>query len=562
MPEGDLGGHMVLQCEAVLRPRRRLCAPLALVLVALAAAIAASPGAGATGRTGRYLVVFKRASAARAAAAGPRLVGRLGLSPAGRGVPALGVLTVRGPHSALRALERDPRVASVSPEYRRQLRRAPNDPALTTPETAFGGLPGGGPIQWYLVREGFPAAWSVTTGAGAIVGVIDTGLDGDHPELAGKVASAAELGSSTGALHDADGHGTHVSGLACAATNDGVGTAGAGWGCRLVVVKAPQLRDADVIDGIVLAVDRGAQAINMSFGGGPPSAAIDAAIDYAVSHKVILVAAASDFPDTDQGSPANQLQPNDASTISAGRGLVVTGAEVGGRRADTGFGPQISLAAYGFAGASGPPGIISTYPHNLTPRETGSPACGCRRSLFGDDGYAYLEGTSMAAPQVAALAALVGALNPALTAGEKMRVIKQTARRAGGWNANLGWGIIDAGRALDAARRIDRYPPVSKARARPRVRVRRGRRGAAVRVRWSRADPPGHAGLLPSGVRWVDLYARRGHGRYRAVRRRSRRRSALLRLPPGVYRLYTRATDWAGNHERRPRRDERLVVGG
>jgi serine protease len=554
---------MVLQWGAVLRPRRRIRAPLAVALVALATAIAAAPAAGAAGRTGRYLVVFKRASAARAAAAGPRLIGRLGLSRAGRGVPALGVLAVRGGRSALRALERDPGVASVSPEYRRELRRAPNDPALTTPETAFGGLPGGGPIQWYLARENFPAAWSVTTGAGAIVGVIDTGIDGGHPELAGKVASAAELGSSTGALYDADGHGTHVSGLACAATNDGGGTAGAGWGCRLAVVKAPQLRDADVIEGVVLAVDRGARAINMSFGGGPPSAAIDAAIDYAVSHKVVLVAAASDFADTDQGSPADQLQPNDARAISAGRGLVVTGADVAGRRADTGLGSQISLAAYGFAGTSGPPGIISTYPHKLTPRETGSLACGCRRNLFGDNGYAYLEGTSMAAPQVAALAALVGALNPALSAGEKMRVIKQTARRSGGWNANLGWGIIDAGRAVDAARRIDRYPPVSKARAKPRARVPRGRRRAAVRIRWSRADPSRHAGLLPSGVRWVDLYAKRGHGRDRAVRRRSRRRSALLRLTPGVYRLYTRATDRAGNRERRSRRaDMRVVVRG
>ena len=167
----------------------------------------------------------------------------------------------------------------------------------------------------------------------------------------------------------------------------------------------------------------------------------------------------------------------------------------------------------------------------------------------------------MAAPQVAGLAALISDLNPFLTLRDKLTLIKQTARRQGGWSPELGWGIIDAGAAAEAARRIDRRPPASKARARKRLRVRRGARRARIRVRWSGSDPGGAPNLLAAGVRDYDLYVKRSRGRYRRVKRTTRRRSALPRLRPGVYRFYTRARDKAGNREAAPKRaDVRVVV--
>jgi subtilisin family serine protease len=447
------------------------------------------------------------------------------------------------------------------------MRLAPNDPALRTAETEFGGIPGGGPIEWWLQREGFPAAWDVTTGDGAVVGVVDSGIDGAHPELAGKIASA-EATDGTDPRTDPEGHGTHVSGLACAATGNGIGVAGAGFNCRIALVKvpSPSIPDLDIINGIHIAVDRGAQAINMSFGGGPPSPALDAAIDYAVQKGVVLVAAASNDPVEDQGAPASQLQQGDAPNIDAGRGLVVTAADFSDQRAGTGFGPQVSLAAYGFFSQSnGPPGLVSTYPGSQTTDDFGTctpvmtPNC-LRRNIGGDNRYAYLEGTSMATPQVTALAALVARLNPFLTLREKLRLLKASAR-GGTWNADLGWGIIDAGRAVDSARRVDHLAPASKARSRRRVRVKPRNKRAAVRIRWSGSDPAGAPKLIPSGLRSFDLYMRRGKGRYRRIRRATRKRSALLRLKPGVYRFYTRATDAAHNAEAAPRRaDARLVV--
>jgi subtilisin family serine protease len=533
------------------------------LLSALALALLVVPAAQArVERTGRYLVSFEDRSVARSSSQLSDVLADAGARRAGVGVPALGVATVRGSAGAIAALRRDPAVRSVSPEYRREFRRLPSDPAVYGQEP---GAPGGTVPQWWLRRENFPAAWSVTTGAGAIVGVIDSGVDSGHPELGGKLASTAVRGSSTPPGSDEDGHGSHVSGLACASTDDGRGVAGAGWNCRIALVKAPNLRDEDIADAIRLATDRGAKAINMSFGGGPGTAVIDQAIDYAVRRGVVLVAAASNGPDTDQGAPASSLQPGDAPNINAGRGLVVTGADFSDQNAGTGRGSQISLAAYGFYDGSppysGPPGLISTYPGNSTDRtENVLFNCGCRTSIGGDNRYARLEGTSMAAPQVTALAALIANLNPSLSVSEKLRIIKASARGRGSWSPSLGFGIIDAGRAVDAARRVDRFAPDSRVRAKRRVRARRGARRVALRLRWRGKDPARHAGLLASGVRSYDVYMKRGRGRYRRIRRGLRRTTAVSRLRPGTYRFYTRVRDRAGNQEPVPRRADVRVV--
>ncbi len=538
--------------------RRVLLLTLALCLVAVPAAQARVE------RTGRYLVTFDSKRTARSEALLGDVLGDAGARRAGAGVPELGVATVKGSPQAIAELRRDPAVKSVSVEYRREFRRSPNDPGLGGQEP---GAPGGTPRQWWLARQAFPAAWDVTTGQGATVGMIDSGIDAGHPELGGKIASGAELGTSSGAGRDDDGHGTHVSGLACAGTDDGRGVAGAGWGCRIVMVKAPLLRDEDIADGIRIATDRGATAINMSFGGGPGTAVLSQAIDYALRRGVVLVAAASNSPDTDQGAPASELQPGDAPNIDAGRGLVVTGADFSDRNAATGRGPQISVGAYGFYDGifpyEGPIGLLSTYPGNATDREAGIPLvsqpCGCRASIDGDSRYARLEGTSMAAPQVTALAAMLAQLNPSLSARERMRIIKATARGRGSWEPSLGFGIIDAGRAVDSARRVDRRAPESRLRARRRARLR-GARRVRVRLRWRGKDLAGRRGLVPSGVRSFDVYLKRQSGRYRRIKRTGRH-TLVVRLRRGRYRLYTRARDRAGNVERKPRRaDARIVV--
>ena len=542
--------------------RRRLAGALA----AVAAAACAVPAAEAAPprHTDRWLAVLERPADARSPGLVAGLLERFGLARAGPGAPGLGVVTLRGPLAAVERLRRDPAVAGVSREWLRDLRRTPNDPALGSAEGEYA-VPAGTPIQWALGRQGFPAAWDVTTGATARVAILDTGIDGSHPELGGKIATADSVEAGDPRT-DPDGHGSHVAGLACAATDDARGVAGAGWGCGLHVVKlgvdvTGRIPDEDIIRGLALAIAHAPHAINMSFGGGPDSAALDAAIQAAYDRGIVLVASASNASEgIRQGAPASLLQPDDGPNLAAGRGLVVTAADFEDTRAGTGHGPGISLAAYGFYDETrGAPGLISTYPGAFVRRDARSctpmvlPNCS-RRDLGGLNAYAYLEGTSMAAPHVAALAALIGALNPHLTVAEKIRIIKENARRSGGWTPDLGWGILDAGRAVDAARRVDRLTPSSRVR----VTKRRGRR---VRLRFRVNDPGAELGLVPSGVTRLELFGRRAGKPWKRLRRYRARRGVVIRVRPGRWRLYTRAADAAGNVELPPRRpDDRVRV--
>jgi subtilisin family serine protease len=371
------------------------------------------------------------------------------------------------------------------------------------PETASG-TPAGTPLQWWALRENLPQAWRITHGDGALVAVIDSGVDSSQPDLAGKIAYVNDIDSEPGegsATVDRSGHGTHVAGLACAAANNGIGLVGAGYDCRLLIEKS-DLTEASVAQAIVDATNHGAQAINMSFGTqgltpAPPQ--LREAVRYAYRRNVILVAAAADEPVNEQGDPADVLQPlASGPRLGSGLGLTVASADFAGQRsAFSGYGSEISIAAYGSFGgpgaeAGGPPGIFSTFPANPTSIERGTlqstmPPCGyCRTSLAGDDRYAYLTGTSMAAPQVAGVAAMIRNMAPGLSAAQIIQLLESTARRppGSGWNADLGWGILDAGAAVAAARALSSHAPATQARpARRRSSRRRTRCRSSHRSR-------------------------------------------------------------------------------
>jgi serine protease len=539
------------------------------VLVLLSLGLVLPPTAHATtaAPTGRLLVTLKREAAPAHGARGATahaVAAAAGARPSGFSVPQIRLVTVAPqPGETVgelaRRLRADPRVASVAPERRATLRLQPNDPALVTPETAKDTVPGT-MVEWWAARSGFLTAWDISQGAGATVAVIDTGAEIGHPDLVGRVAGLATFDAAhTPAGLDTVGHGTHVASLACAAGNNGIGLAGAGLGCQLLVIKS-DFTDSSVAASIVWAVDHGADAINMSFGTAPGAVAslpVVNALDYAVAHGVVLVAAAADDPIEDQGYPANALQPTGTGPdLAAGRGLSVTAADFLDRRARfAGRGSQISLAAYGTYDDNandGPPGIFGAFTSALNALDTGTLGqgrpCRCRTTFLSDARYAYLQGTSMAAPMVAAAAALVRHLNPDMPATEIVRALKQTARRPAGvgWTPDLGWGILDAGAALALARTLDRRPPFSKIR-------KMGRRTHHTRLtlHWRGGDVP-RPGVAESGLSKVELW--------RAIDKRAprrllttRKRAIRVRLQRGHrYRFYTIGVDKAGNRELPP----------
>jgi subtilisin family serine protease len=449
-----------------------------------------SPPGERAGRTGDLIAFVRppriggdaaaKAREARVSAARGRIsavLDRTGLSGV-RSIPEIGALAVRpapgrGFGRARRELEADPAVRRVKPEGYRTVRHLPDDPALTQRDAR---APSDDFYQWNLRRERFRRPWNRTKGGRARLAVIDTGIDGGNFDLEGRVVHSKGYDypgcgglaepECTGPGYDEVGHGTHVAGLACGAGNNGQGLAGAAFKCKLIVEKASDsesIADSVVAKSITNATNHGADVINMSFGGPGGSRVIEDALDYAYRRDVVLVAAASNNDTTRQGTPASHLQPNGTGDeLRSGKGLVVTAAGHNDRRAwfHPGRGTGISLAAYGSASAAcairSDCGIFSLFPANTTTIETGDPVngappCGsCRVSFQGSDDFAYLEGTSMAAPQVAGAATLIRSKRPGIDNAKVLRIIKRTARGRR-FRGSLGWGILNARRALRAA---------------------------------------------------------------------------------------------------------------
>jgi serine protease len=501
------------------------------------AALAAMPAmAHADGTTGRLLVTLKppapgnaQASAARAVRA---VAARAGAT-APLTIPRLRTAAVRPrPGESLAALGRrlraDGRVERVEPERRFRLRYVPADPAFSTTERGEPGTVG----EWWAAREGLPAAWDVARGEGARIAVIDTGVDGAHPDLINKIIATADFDDTLGdgpPTVDENGHGTHVASLACAQPDNGIGLAGAGLGCGLLIAKS-DLTEGSVARALVWAADNGAEAINMSFGTDGRYAASDVivqALHYANDKGAVLVAAAADTatartPVLEQGDPANVLQPTDTgSDINQNLGLSVTAANAQDLRAVfAGRGTQISLAAYGTYGPGGSDGLL---------------------------------GTSMSAPQVAGVAALMRQLNPDLPPADVVRILKQTARRPSdvAWTPELGWGILDAGAALAAARSIDAHPPRSQLQ-RPKVT------GRSILLRWKGADDA-VAGVVASGIDHFEVRRQVPGHAARKIRTTRAHTYRLRGLRGRLYRFYTIAVDQAGNREAPPAKADASV---
>jgi serine protease len=487
--------------------------------------------------------------------------------PVKTSIPEIGMLSVElgdGGLAALRAeLADEPRVEAVRPDRPFELRYQPNDFAFTNLDSH---APGGDFGQWHLLRSGAPRAWDFSKGSGAEVTVIDTGANGSHPDLAGRIVGGAAYGlglGEGGALVDEIGHGTHTAGLACADSDNSFGIASMGFDCSLFIEKLGSLAlCSDVGDAIADAGTRFTDVISMSLGGCDTS--LNSALSYALSRGSVLVAAGANEPTPDPTSnfPAEWVQPEGTGPqVGFDRGLVVTAAKYDGTRAvwaqqTTG----VSVAGFGSASDSkstGQQGILSTFPPPGVEYDT----IGSRTSVNGDNRFAYLVGTSMATPQVAGLAALIRAVKPNLAAPQVSHLIKETANGCGTYGGGIGWGVVRADHAVAAALGKEIDPPSSNVRSAKVARRAAAAglastsraRGRVINLRLKREDAAACAKDLPvSGLKTVAIFASANGGRFRRVAKTTKQKVRFRAKRGRLYRFYSIAVDKDGNREAPP----------
>ncbi|WP_127504269.1 S8 family serine peptidase [Actinoplanes solisilvae] len=280
--------------------------------------------------------------------------------------------------------------------------------------------------QWDFTKIRVADAWTKSTGAGVVVAVLDTGVDAKHPDLAANTLSGYDaIANKAGVSTDPNGHGTHVAGTIAAVTGNNVGISAVAPGVKILPVRVLNAKGSgfmsDTAEGIIWATDRGAKVINMSLGSSSQTKAVTSAITYARGKGVVVVAASGN--DRAKGSPANYP--------AADAGVIGVGATDSADK----IGTYSTAGSYVDVSAPGT-GILSTYP----------------TALGGKTGYASMNGTSMATPHVAAVAALLKAYQTALTPDQVQSALERSAVDLGakGRDNDFGYGRIDAVAALQA----------------------------------------------------------------------------------------------------------------
>ncbi len=306
------------------------------------------------------------------------------------------------------------------------------------------------PYQWHFQNDvtggmGMEAAWDIETGdPNVIVAVLDTGIayedHGDYrqaPDLAHtRFVPGYDFVNDDAHPNDDQGHGTHVAGTIAQSTNNDEGVAGVAFGCSIMPVKVLDHEGIGdyfaIARGIYFAVDNGARVINMSLGSPERSTAIEEAVAYAYEHGVTVVCASGNA--YEEGNPTSYPAAYDEYCIAVG---AVRYDDTRSYYSNTGS--YIDVVAPGGDlrvdqnGDGYPDGIIQQTFSAESP----------------DFHYYFLQGTSMAAPHVSGVAALLvshGVTDPDAVRG----AIEGTARDLGpaGWDSEYGWGMIDACAAL------------------------------------------------------------------------------------------------------------------
>ncbi|MBE1447306.1 S8 family serine peptidase [Paenibacillus sp. OAS669] len=280
--------------------------------------------------------------------------------------------------------------------------------------------------QSYLQQIHINEAWDSAKGnPNLTIAIVDTGVDLNHPDLKKNLVPGVNLMNPKLPPQDDNGHGTNVAGIVAATTNNDKGVSGILWDAKVMPIKALESDgsggEAKLGEGIRYAVDHGAKIVVLSLGLNKYSTYLSDIVRYAEEKDVLLVAAT--------GNEGNRVKyPAAYPTVLAVGGVTADGAA----HELSNTGPEIDLVA--------PWDVFTT-------------------ALGGS--YEYKDGTSMAAPQVAAVAALVWSKYPNMKPYEIRQLLRQTAddSMSPGWDQQTGYGLLRADRALTEMPLLDIYEP-------------------------------------------------------------------------------------------------------
>ena len=280
--------------------------------------------------------------------------------------------------------------------------------------------------QWHLPKIGAPAAWTTTHGSnGIVIAILDSGVDGAHPDLASKMVPGWNTYQNNADTADVYGHGTKVAGAAAAATNNALGVAGVAWDSSIMPIRVTDTAGygytSAMASGITWAVDRGASVINLSFETMASSATVRSAAQYAMSRGALVVVAAGNCG-CDDPTAENPYVLSVGATDS-----------IDGLAGFSARGAFVDVVA---------PGVMI-------------------KTTVRGGGMANVAGTSFASPVVAGVAALLMSVNPSASPDEIASWLEGTALDLGavGHDSSFGAGRVRVDLAVAAAAESE-PPPV------------------------------------------------------------------------------------------------------
>ena len=289
--------------------------------------------------------------------------------------------------------------------------------------------------QWHLPKIEAHTAWDITQGTGVIIAILDSGVNSQHPDLAGQLVSGWNLWDNNDDTTDLTGHGTLVTGAVAAISNNGAGVAAVAGQSKIMPIRITEptvggAYDSTITQGLIYAADHGAQVANISYRDVMGSAASRDAAQYMRNKNGLVTVSAGN-----NGVLMDYIATPTMIQVSATDQKDV-------KTSFSNYGYYVDLAAPGID-------IWTT-------------------DMYGN--YAMKRGTSFSSPVVAATLALIFSANPALTSVEAENILFSSVDDLGesGWDMYYGHGRVNANKAVATAlatkgvgREQDTIPPTT-----------------------------------------------------------------------------------------------------